>query len=216
MSIIEKIRETGSTIAFENKIFGNEKIDTINLSSIIVQDFIDRLITDLLEFNTMEQFDVEYSNLFNRAFMYSYGKGAEIALYSRLGNTITKINYEFDKAMQGICGENLPEHLQFKINSKSSTMLEMYYQMFQQTKESQDKMISENVSFENCISTILNGAFFCGLEICLTNKLSEEDRAVKYLEEQDKPYDYDNYNQKYKIEDFKVINYSISKFKDLS
>ncbi|MBS1652905.1 MAG: hypothetical protein JSU07_12940 [Bacteroidetes bacterium] len=215
MTIIEAIRNTGATIALENQIFSNEKIDTINISNVIVQDFIDRLITDLLEFNTMEQFDVEYSNLFNRAFMYSYGKGAEIALYSRLGNTITKINYEFDKAMQGICGEALPEHLRFKINSKSNAMLEMYYQMFQQTKGSQSKMISENVNFENCISTILNVAFFCGLEICLINRLSEEDKAVKYIEEQDKPYDYDNYNQKYKIEDFRVINYSIGKFKDL-
>ncbi len=216
MSIIEKIRETGTTIALENQIFGNEKIDTINISNIVIQDFIDRLITDLLEFNTMEQFDAEYSNLFNRAFMYCYGKGAEIALYCRLGNTITKINYEFDKAMQGICAENLPEHLRFKINSKSNAMLEMYYQMFQQTKGSQSKMISENVSFENCISTILNEAFFCGLEICLINKLSEEDKAIKYKEEQDKPYDYDNYNQKYKTEDFKVINYNIGKFTDLS
>ncbi len=209
MSILEKIRETGATIAFENQIFGNEKIDNINISNGIIQDFIDRLIADLLEFNTMEQFDSECYNLFNRAFMYSYGKGAEFALYSRLGNTITKINYEFDKAMQGICGENLPENLRFKINSKSNAMLEMYYQMFQQTKGLQSKMISEKMTFENFISVILNGAFFCGLEICLINKLTEENKVINYKEELDKPYDYDNYNQKYKIEDFKVINYTI-------
>ena len=215
MTTLEQIRQTGATIAFENEIFGNKKIEDISLSNEIVEDFIERVKNDLFEFNTLEQFDNTYFNLFSRAFMYVYGKGAEVAFYSRLNNSISKINYEFDKVMQGVCGEKLSDHLRFRVNRKSSAMLDMYFQMFQHTRGSQEKIISENITFGDCISTILNGAFFCGLETCLTTELSKEDRSFNYKAENDKPYDNDTYDQKYKVEDFKIINYTIGNFNDI-
>lgn len=215
MTTLEKIRQTGANIAFENEIFGNKKIEDISLSNEIVEDFIERVINDLFEFNTLEQFDNSYFNLFNRAFMYVYGKGAEVAFYSRLGNSITRINYEFDKVMQGVCGDKLSDNLRFRVNRKSSAMLDMYFKMFQHTRGSQEKIISENITFRDCISTILNGAFFCGIEICLTTELSKEDRLLNYQAENDKAYNNDTYDQKYKVDDFKMINYKIGNFNDI-
>jgi hypothetical protein len=126
MNTIEKIRQIGANIAYENEIFGEHRIDEIPESFEIVDDFIDRVKDDLFEFNTLEQFDNSYFNLFNRAFMYVYGKDAEFALFNRLGFKVSRINYAFDQAMQGICGERLPNHIRFHINKKSSLMLDMY------------------------------------------------------------------------------------------
>lgn len=207
MTTLEQIRQTGAKIAFENEIFGKEHLDNTILPNALAEDFIKRMVTDFFEFNTLEQFDYTHLNLFSRAFMYSYGKGAEIALFTRLGNSVPTINYEFDKAMEGICGEGLSDHLRLCINKKSSTMLDMYLQMFQHTRGSQEKVLSENVSFEDCISTILNGAFFCGFEIGVTTELTEKDTIIKYQENQDTLYNYDSYDQKYKIDDYKMFNY---------
>ena len=200
--ILEDIRKTGARIAFENEIFGKEKIEKINLTAEVVEDFILRVQKDLFEFNTFEQFDSSSFNLFNRAFMYVYGKGAEAALFCRLGNSITYISYEFDKAMQGVRGEKLSENLKSCVNEKSNVMMKMYSQMFQHTRGSQEKMISENTTFPDCITAILSGAFICGTEIVSTTKLLDEDRSINYQEEVDMPYDYDNYKQIYRIEDY--------------
>ena len=205
MTTQEQIRQTGARIVFENEIFGKKHIDKTALPNALAEDFIKRMVTDLLEFNTLEQFDVTSLNLFSRAFMYAYGKGAEIALFSRLGNSIAKINYEFDKAMQGICGEKLSDHLRLCVNKKSSAMLDMYFQMFQHMRGSTEKMIEEKITFDDCISTILNGAFFYGSEISLTTELTEEDLLIKYQEESDTPYNYDTYDQKYKLDGFKMV-----------
>ena len=210
MTTLEEIRQTGARIAFENEIFGNKRVEEIILPKENVEDFIKVLQVDLFEFNTLEQFDDSYFNLFNRAFMYAYGKGAEVAFFARLGNLITKINYDFDKAMQGVCGENLSDHLRFCINRKSGVMMDMYFQMFQHTKGSQEKIISEKTSFEDCIIAILSGAFFCGHEICLTTKLSDEDKLIKYHKAIDKLYADDTYDQKYKVDDYKIITYKIN------
>lgn len=216
MNTIEIIRQIGKDLAFKNEIFGGQKIEDIEVPNSVIDDFIERLKNDLFEFQTLEQFDPTSFNLFCRAFMYVYGKGAEFAFFSRIGSTISTINYDFDKAMQGVCGEKLTNHFRFQINRKSNAMLEMYCQMFALTKGSQEKLISEGFGFPDCIRTILTGAFTCGIELCLTIDVSKEDRHIIYVEELDSPYDYDNYDKIYKVEDFKIINYSIGKFDDIS
>jgi hypothetical protein len=147
--------------------------------------------------------------------MYLYGKGAEFTFFTRLGNNISKINYDFDKTMQALCGEKLPDNVRFHINRKSSVMLEMYFKMFEYTKGSQEMMFSEGFNFGDCIMTILSGAFFYGQEVCSTIELSDNDKLVEYQEESDKPYNYDNYDKKYKLEDFKVINYRFGDFNEI-
>jgi hypothetical protein len=87
--------------------------------------------------------------------------------------------------------------------------------MFQQTKGVTEKMIAEGLNFPDCIKTILTRGFTCGLEICLTVELSDEDRTVTYQEEKDKPYQHDNYDGKFKLTDYKIINYTIGNFNDL-
>jgi len=215
MNTLEKIRQIGTDKAFENGIFGGQKIEEINVPNGLIDDFVERLKDDLFEFQTLEQFDPTSFNLFGRAFMYVYGKGVEFAFFSRIGNKISTISYDFDKAMQGICGEKLSDHFRFHINRKSSAMLEMYCQMFDLTKGPQEKIISEGFGFPDCVATILTEAFICGKELCLTLDISNEERQIVYVEEQDSSYDYDNYNQKYKVEDFKIVNYSIGKFDDI-
>ena len=211
MTTQEQIRQTGANIAFKNEIFGKRHIEKINLSNEVVDDFIKRIVTNFIDFNTREHLDFIYLNLFARAFMYVYGKGAEIALFSRLGNTPTKINYDFDKAMQGVCGERLSDHLRLCLNSKSSAMRNMYFQMFTIRINSYKSTISENESLKECISTILNCAFMCGLEICLTTELTENENLIKYKEESDIPYNFDKYDKKYKIEDFNIHNFKYIK-----
>ena len=143
----------------------------------------------------MEQFS-DTSNLFNRAFMYVFGKGAEFAFFTRIGTPIDRISYNFDKAMHAKCGEQIPEYIRaFKIYKKSSAMLEMYQEMYENTKGSQERIISEGLSFPDCMRTILHGGFFYGKHICLTIELSDQDRLAQYIDEEDKPYDPDNYHE---------------------
>jgi hypothetical protein len=209
MTTLEKIRQTGEKISVASGIIGNKKSMEINVQQQIIDDFIEKLIIDFQEFNTSEQFDCSHLNLFNRAFMYVYGKGAEIAFFSRIGNSIMNITYEFDKAMQGISGEMLPDHFRFCLNRKSGVMLEMYFQMFQHTGDSQGELISEGLNFNHCISTILDVAFSCGVKISSTTELSNEDKQVVYKDRPDKLYDPDTYDQKYSINDYQVVNVNI-------
>ena len=216
MNTLEKIRKIGYNIALENEIFVNYKIEDSNIAYETIDDFIERIKNDFFKFQTLESFDPISYNLFGRAFMYVYGKGAEFAFFSRLGNQIPTISYNFDKAMHGICGENLPDHFLFNINRKSSTMLEMYAQMFNETRGAQEKMTYEGIGFCDCISTILIGAFICGNELGLKVNINDEARKLIYIQEKDSPYDYNSYNQTYKVEDFKIINYSIRNINDNS
>ncbi len=207
MTTLELIKQTGAGVAFENEIIANKNNQDISIPNGLAEDFILRVKSDLFEFNTLEQFDYTHCNLFNRAFIYVYGKGAEAAFFSKLGNSILKINYEFDKLMKGICGEKLPDHILLCLNKKSSAMIDMYVKMFQLTRGSQEKMISENITFQDCISTILSAAFFYGFEVCLTCEFIEKDKLTKYPEESDVPYNYNTYDQKYKIDDYNFKNF---------
>jgi hypothetical protein len=209
MNTLDEIRATGISVAVKNQILGVPKIEEISFSNEVVEDFIDRVVNDLFEFQTIEQFS-ETSNLFNRAFMYVFGKGAELAFFARIGTTIDRISYSFDKAMLAKCGEQIPEYIRaFKIYKKSNAMIEMYQEMYKHTKGSQERIISEGLSFPDCMKTILLGGFFYGTHICLTIELSEKDRLVHYIDEEDIPYDPDNYHGNYRPEDYKVVNYTI-------
>lgn len=215
MTIQDEIRLKGITLASEFQILENKKLHEITYSTEIVYEFIERLLDDILEFNTLNQFDLSYQNLCNRAYMYCFGKGAEVAFFDRMGYDMTYISYDFDKLMQGVCGEKLPDALRFKVHQKSSALLEIYTQQFQMTKGSLERMISEGLTFNNLIYTILNGAFFYGVEIALRSELTAEDKLASFQEEIDNPYDYDTYDQRYKLNDYKSVKINFGDFNDI-
>lgn len=210
MTTLVEIRNIGICVANENNILDSENQEKVSLSQGIITDFINRVKDDLFEFNTLEQFDHTYQNLFNRAFMYVFGRGAESAFFLRLGNDVERISYDFHKAMKGVCAERLPEHVLLSLNRKSSIMIEMYLQMFQCTKGSQDKMISEEITFQDCIFTILSGAFYYGFLVSSEIELTVEDYKVEYEALNDNPYDYETYDKTYNLDDFKIVNYTIT------
>jgi hypothetical protein len=43
MNTLEKIRQVGTDIAFENEIFGGSEIEEINVDNRIIDDFIERI-----------------------------------------------------------------------------------------------------------------------------------------------------------------------------
>lgn len=204
MNTLDSIRDIGTRVAYENGIFDQPKLEEVTLPNDLIEDFIKRVETDLFEFATLEQF-ADYFNLFHRAFMYIYGKGAAFCYFTRIGIIIDRLSYDFDEAMQGICGGHLPVHIRFRVNQKASAILEMYIQMFEHTRAAQDKIIAEGLNFENCIHTMLNGAFFYGTYICMTLPISESDHT-RYSEPlDDKPYDYDTYDNNYQPEDYRIV-----------
>lgn len=215
MNTLAKIRETGQRVAAEYGVYEQPQIEEISLPNELIEDFVERLVIDFAEFSTLEVYS-DYFNLFNRAFMYVYGKGAEFAYFTRIGKDFDRISYNFDKAMQGTCGENLPNNVRFRINQRASAMLEMYVQTFEHTRGPQDIIISEGLSFNHCIHTILCGAFFYGAYVCSTVPLDEKDYISNHEEpKEDKPYDYDNYDKKYKPEDYKMMNVRFGDFNEI-
>jgi hypothetical protein len=65
-----------------------KKIELVKPDSEVVEAFVNKVVTDLFEFDTLEQFDSKYDNLFGRAFIYMFGKGAEYAFCWRTGEPI--------------------------------------------------------------------------------------------------------------------------------
>jgi len=94
-------------------------------------------------------------------------------------------------------------------------MLDMYMEMYEHIKRSQEKMIAEGLNLTDCIRTMLHGGFYCGKELCLSLEISEEDRMTKYTEEPDNFFDPNNYSADYRPEDYRVVNYRIGKFDEI-
>jgi hypothetical protein len=210
MNTLDRIRQTGFAIATSKGVIGQHKEAIIPFVEELVEDFIHRLLDDFFTFNTSEQFDGSYFNLFSRAYMYVYGKGAEYAFFTRLGHDVTRIDYSFDEAMRGVCAHLLPERVRFQFYKTMSAVLDMYVAVFELTRGPQERIISEGLSFPKCMYTILSGAFFCGRERILGMVLTAEDESVTYADREDAPYDYDSYNQSFQLEDFRITNVSFS------
>jgi len=209
MNTLEKIRQTGASIALQSGIIGTPRIEDVNLSNKLIEEYIRKVIRDLLEFNTKEGFDPEYFNLFSRAFMYVFGKGLEVTFFARLKKSISFINYDFDKLMKGTCGEYLPEKIKLSAYKYTSNIMDMYIEMFKNVKGAGEKIISEGLTFEECLNTILNGAFYYGKELCLRIPFDKQEKVEIYFLEKDNSYDYDRYEKnKYSLEDFKIVNYT--------
>lgn len=215
MNTLDKIMITGVKIAQKNGLKSlPEKFD-MPFYEKQVEDFINKMIDDLFEFNTMEQFDPTYQNLFNRAFMYSYGKGAETAFLYKMAGKIDAIHFNFGECMKGSLSSLIPKHLMFHLGKNSSTMLDMYIAMFETTKIGEEQRHNEGITFGNCIFKILSGGFYWGKRVMQSIEFSEKDFTTPNLTDKDKFYDPDTYEEEYKVSDYKVINYEIRDFDEI-
>ena len=205
MTKIEQIRFKGIEIASEKKLIDLEEKVQMPINNKIIEDFIEILERDLMDFSTIECFS-NYENLFVRAFLYCYGKGAEYTFSLLLNKPLEKISYDFDECMTGTISNEIPNSLRTQLNEKTGIMIEMYESMFQLTKGSQEKIISEGANFPICVFTILNGGFYWGSRIVLGTFTNEDLNSVFNPKAVDKKYDYDTYNNNYQESDFKILN----------
>lgn len=205
MTTIEQIRFKGIEIASKKGLIDLEEKVQIPINNEIIEDFIEILERDLMDFSTIECFS-NYENLFVRAFLYCYGKGAEYTFSLLLNKPLEKIGYDFDECMTGTISNEIPNSLRSQLNEKTGIMIEMYESMFQLTKGSQEKIISEGTNFSTCIFTILNGGFYWGSKIILAYFTNEDLNSMFNPKTVDKKYDYDKYNNNYQESDFKILN----------
>lgn len=205
MTTIDQIRLKGIEIAGKKGLIDLEEKVKIPISNEIIEDFIEILERDLMDFSTIECFS-NYENLFVRAFLYCYGKGAEYTFSLLLNKPLEKIGYDFDECMTGTISNAIPNSLRNQLIEKTGIMIEMYESMFQLTKGNQEKIISEGANFPKCIFTILNGGFYWGSRIVLGTFTNEDLNSVFNPKAVDKKYDYDTYNNNYQESDFKILN----------
>ena len=214
MDTLTALTFTGLAIARQDGLLDLPEKHEIPFDEEIVADFIQTMVEDLFDFARLTQF-VDNHNLFARAFMYTYGKGAEFALSHMLQSPLKQIGYDFDSCMKGIGTENIPLHLLFRINGHASTLLTMYEEMYQITREGQSSLIAEGFTFGDCAKKMLNGAFFVGKRVAQSFDLDGSEQIDFSGNAANVKYDYDNYDQKYKPEDYRVVNYKFGDFNDI-
>lgn len=211
MNTLTSIALKGLAVAKENGLVAIPEKYKILFDEDLIKNFIKVQITDLFEFATLEQF-LSNENLFARAFMYTYGKGAELAISHIVHKPLKRIGYDFDNCMRGNGTVNIPSDLLIKISSNSSVLLKMYNEMFEVTRGSQEKLINEGSSFEDCMFKTLNVAFNIGKRVALALDVDKNIIMDFNSNDYDSKYDYDNYDQKYSEEDYKLVNYKIGDF----
>jgi hypothetical protein len=201
MKTLDAIRLKGFEIAQKHGLISLPELRKIPTSDDIIADFIEIQIEDLSDFLTIMSFS-NFENLFVRAFMYTYGKGAEFALSHLMNTPLNRIGYNFDECMTGTISNLIPIELKHNVNKYSVVMLEMYSEMFALTKGSQEKIISEGDNFGKAILVILNGAFYFGTRTILSQEIRENLKIDFSVNNEDIKYDYDNYNQNYNESDY--------------
>jgi hypothetical protein len=215
MNSLDRIILVSNAIAERNGLKDLKKVELVQPDSELVEAFVNKLVTDLLDFDTLEQFDPHYDNLFARAFIYMFGKGAEYAFCWRTGEPIDQIDYNFHECMQAKCADRLPEDVRLVLYKQMSGMLDMYVAMFEATKGSQEENIANGISFQNMMVRVVSGAFFWGKELIETVELSESHFGHEISEREDVPYDYDNYSNDYVLEHFKIVKFRMGDFEEI-
>lgn len=201
MDSLTLISIKGLAIAKENGLLDLPEKKEIPFDEEIVEDFLDRVIDDLFEFATLEQY-INNETLFARASIYVYGKGVEFALSHLCNSPLERISYNFDDCMQSKIPDSLPPSILNDTNKFIPVVKEMYRVMFQEIKGSQEKFIVAGITFENCIFKILSGVFLTGRKLGLSHVI-DENNAIKLGDNNsDSKYDYDTYDSRYKENDF--------------
>lgn len=197
MEIVDKITAKGLLIAQKHGLAALPEKNAIPLCEAIIDDFIRCQIEDLFEFQTLEQF-INTENLFSRAALYTYGKGAEFALSHCVGQPLERIGYNFDDCMNSSISANIPAILLDQIKQYSAQILEMYNEMYSQNRVSQELLIKEGISFQDCLINILSVVFFMGKKVVLSLEINQKERMDFTNNTIDSKYDYDTYEEIYK------------------
>lgn len=201
MDLLENIMIKGLAIAKENGILDLPEKKEIPFDEEIIEGFINRVIDDLFEFATLEQY-INNETLFERAAVYVYGKGVVFALSHLCNSPLERIGYNFDDCMQSKISEILPQSVSNDVNKFIPVIQKMFHTMFQETKGSQEKFIVARITFGNCIFKMLSGVFFAGRRVGLSFEIDGNVSLDFSDNTLDSPYDYDTYDSKYKEADF--------------
>jgi hypothetical protein len=201
MITLDLIRLRGIEIANKHDLVKLYEFNIIPFSDEIVADFVETEMYDLFEFQTLTAFE-NTDNLFARAFMYNYGKGAEFAFSHLLNNPIERIGYNFDECMTGSISELLPTEIKEFVIENSNIMSEMYSEMMITTKKSMDGLRSDGNNFGNALFVILNAAFYWGTRVVNSQFILEKLEVDFSSNNEDVKFDYDNYDQDYIESDY--------------
>ena len=202
MNTLDKFRLAGFEVAAREGIVGGEKLADVPPASDEVDDLECRVMDNLNEFNTFEQFDGEGYDLFRRAFLYLFGKGAEYAFFARMDYELPRFPYHFDEAMRGQGATKLPEYVRTQLDHKRPGLLAMYEAMATYVRTSRAERSETGPNFNHCMYTVLSGSFYCGREYMLTLEPREEDGNFAFDEsEEDVPYDPDTCEHAYALGD---------------
>lgn len=201
MDLLESITIKGLIIAKENGLLDLPEKKEIPFDEEIIKDFINRVIDDLFEFATLEQY-INNETLFERAAVYVFGKGLELSLSHLCGSPLERIGYDFDDCMQSKISDTLPPNILNDVNKFIPVIKKMFHAMFQETRGSQEKFIEAGITFGNCVFKMLSGIFFAGRKVGLSFELDKNVSIDFSGNTLDSPYDYDTYDSKYKEADF--------------
>lgn len=197
MTAFDKIIVSGLAKAEEFSLNSlTEKIQ-ISFNEDITENFINGMIEDLNEFQTLEQFP-NTKNLFLKAAIYTYGKGTNFALSYRINKPIDKIGYNFDDCMTANFSEKIPEVVSLQIARYKKKIIDIYNEMYSTVKENQEVLIQEGKTFNDCLFRILSGVFFLGKKVGLSIDIDENTYIDFSSNKIDIKYDYDTYDEKYK------------------
>lgn len=192
MNALDTIRLAGYQVAAREGIVGGEKLDDVPLASDAVDDLVCRVMDDLFAFNTLTQFDAEGYDLFRRAFLYLFGKGAEYVFFARMEYDMPRLPYHFDEAMRGQMATRVPAYVRAQLEQKRPGLLAMFDAMAASIQGSREERSEAGPTFSQCMYTVLSGSFFFGREFMLTLEPQEEDGNFAFDEdEEDVPHDPD-------------------------
>ena len=200
MKLLDNIAIKGLIIAQKNGLVNLPEKKEIPFCEEIIEDFLNRLIEDLFDFATITQY-INNETLFSRAAVYSYGKGAEFALSHLYNSPLERIGYKFDNCMESKISDNFPPNILLEINKHIPVIKEMFQEMFQETKGSQEKYILAGITFGNCVFKMLSGVFFIGKKVGLSCEIENNGSMDFNYNDVNVNWDYDTYDNKYKEDD---------------
>jgi hypothetical protein len=202
LSTYDTITMKGMVVAYKYGITELPEKKPIPFSEDITESFINNILDGLGEFLMYEQ--INQSNLFIRAFLYTYGKGVEFALSHVIGRPMERIGFNFDDCMKGKTAIDLPVHISFRVHKYTSALIEMYEEMYEFANDHTDELIQEGYNLSDNLFKILSGAFYIGKRVAQSLDIDSDEGLDFSSNLIDVKYDYDTYNGKYRAEDFKI------------
>ena len=203
MNTLDLIRHKGIEIAQKYNLFKLPILKEIPSSDEIVANFIKIEMEDLFSFQTI--FQIQNSqNLFARAYLYNFEKGAEFALSHMQNSPLHRIGYNFEECIKGSISNLIPFKFKDYLNEYSPIMLEMYMNMYDQKKGRLEQLILEGEDLDKPIFVILNSSFYWGTRVMLAQEITQ-DLVIDYSSNnEDITCDFDDTTKNYEDKDFQI------------